>query len=661
MLWTRAEPLKKTNVSLHVTLEVSFDEQFSSLIVQDEYQVGSDSDYTMRILVESLTADTTYYYRFICRDQVSTTGRTRTAPDTASNTEIRFAFMSCQERKHGFYNAYRNLIDTDQQAGDEEKIRFILHLGDFIYETRNDTLQTPVDDLNQDLAEPLTDDSGLPRTLLPFVDGGTTSDGIEFSDSLADYRQLYKQYLADPDLQAARARWPFVVIWDDHEFSDDCWQTEANYENSGIDISTNEPSQARKLAANQAWFEFTPANLTPEDDLDSDLWHAHDFETTEVGTSTNDLIDEQNQVINEDNLKAIGSLTIYRSLKFGQLLQVILTDNRSYRSDHAIPEDLTGNIDLFFSDRVGLPLELVNALDAGRTANDNDPDTFLFLGSFILNPRRFSPPGTILGSSQKDWLKKTLRRSDNQWKIWGNSVPLLRFLLNLSALDSSISDLILSADSWDGYDSERKEMMQFLYDESIRNVISLSGDLHAHFAGEVWTDYDDDEQDKKCVMVEAVCTAVSSVSQFSAVEKLIHSVAPSTLESTVKKLVSFRQIDESGEHLINNLNNLLLNGVNSALAAEAGQTQQVIVDNKDSNVNPHLKYADTDAHGYGIAHVQSDRVIIDLITIEQINQKSQQASMEKRRARFIIPKTESGQNASISAAEITGTAPFPYE
>ena len=39
------------------------------------------------------------------------------------------------------------------------------------------------------------------------------------------YRAIYKGYLADPDLQDARARWPFVAMWDNHEFSWQGWQS----------------------------------------------------------------------------------------------------------------------------------------------------------------------------------------------------------------------------------------------------------------------------------------------------------------------------------------------------------------------------------------------------------------------------------------------------
>ena len=67
------------------------------------------------------------------------------------------------------------------------------------------------------------------------------------------YRAIYKGYLADPDLQDARARWPFVAIWDNHEFSWQGWQ-------SIVKAGEVRAARARrvKVAANQAWFEYLP-------------------------------------------------------------------------------------------------------------------------------------------------------------------------------------------------------------------------------------------------------------------------------------------------------------------------------------------------------------------------------------------------------------------
>ena len=78
------------------------------------------------------------------------------------------------------------------------------------------------------------------------------------------------------------------------------------------------------------------------------------------------------------DLKAVGAMTIYRSLRFGKHVELVMTDQRSYRSDHAIPEELTNN-QLFFDPRAALPLPIVNTFDQGRTANGG------------------SPPATVLG------------------------------------------------------------------------------------------------------------------------------------------------------------------------------------------------------------------------------------------------------------------------
>jgi len=66
------------------------------------------------------------------------------------------------------------------------------------------------------------------------------------------YRAVYKGYLADPDLQDARARWPFVCIWDNHEFS---WQGWQSIQKAG----KSRPGQSIKVAANQAWWEYLPS------------------------------------------------------------------------------------------------------------------------------------------------------------------------------------------------------------------------------------------------------------------------------------------------------------------------------------------------------------------------------------------------------------------
>ena len=45
--------------------------------------------------------------------------------------------------------------------------------------------------------------------------------------SLDDYRTRYSQYKLDPDIIAAHSSHPFIVIWDDHETSNNTYMTGA--------------------------------------------------------------------------------------------------------------------------------------------------------------------------------------------------------------------------------------------------------------------------------------------------------------------------------------------------------------------------------------------------------------------------------------------------
>lgn len=661
VIWTRALPhlLRQPH---SVTAEVALDEAFTNLVLQETFHVSSASDYTLRVVVENLQPDTFYFYRFITASrQVSPTGRTLTAPPLSDAKEIHFAFVSCQDRGHGFYNAYRRMINDDRNQPADQQIRFVLHLGDFIYETNNDPLMAPLDEAFQPIPGGLIDGDGSRREVGGFPDGGKTSDGISYARTLDDYRHLYREYLTDPDLLEARARWPFIHIWDDHEFSDDSWQTEANYESAGTNGSIDEPSQPRKVAANQAWFEYLPVNLLQRGDIDPDLQQTKAFEFTEVRETPNDRVDEFNFADNEDNLKAIDTLTIYRSFRFGRWLELAVTDNRSYRSDHPVPEEISGNGSVFVDPRMLLPLELVNQLDAGRTANNGDPDSFIFAGGVQINPRFNRPPGTILGGTQKEWWKALMLRSEARWKVWGNSVPLMRFLVNLSALNTGLPDVVLSTDSWDGYATERNELMAFLVSNGIRDVLSLSGDFHAHFAGVVLSNYD--ASSPAPAMAEFVCGSVSSVSMFAAARQLSERENPTENERLLQSLISYdaTRADEPGENRVtNNLNNTLLNGVIAGVAAAQTNALSAVEAAKDIEVNGHLRYADTDGHGYGRVSVAENEVKVKLVTLSSINKESDGADPGiQRTAAFRVPSVMIAGKLEISGPVIEGEPPFP--
>jgi alkaline phosphatase D len=73
--------------------------------------------------------------------------------------------------------------------------------------------------------------------------------------------------------------------------------------------------------------------------------------------------------------------------------------------------------------------------------------------------------GKEITKSQKKWLKGRLLGSSAKWKFVLSSVPF-----NPSAKPT---------DSWGAYQTERNELLHFIADNGIKNVIVLSGDLHS--------------------------------------------------------------------------------------------------------------------------------------------------------------------------------------
>jgi alkaline phosphatase D len=652
MLWTRVIRSMQADTPIALRLELSETESFDELLLSKMLEATRQSDFAVRVLVEGLQADRIYHYRFRAGGDSSRVGRTRTAPKHDADVEPRFAWVSCQDYSANFYGAYRRMINDDKAAPEAEQLQFILHIGDFIYETRQAGFMQASDDNLQPIE--LKSAQGAPRVMPEFPSGGgVTADGTNFAKTLDDYRHIYKTYLLDEDLQEARARWPFLCVWDDHEFSDDCWQTQANYERAA---STEEPSQRRRVAASQAWFEYVPAALSDAEAFGPVVQQAEDFKAVEVEDAPYSAVVEVDE---PNNVKAIGAITIYRNLRWGKHVELMLVDSRSYRSDHAMAEEVTKDNIFIFHPRIGLPKDAVNAMDAGRTANDGQPADSV-LG--FENTRKASPPGSLLGAAQKTWWKDAMQASEATFKIWANPVPLLRILLDRTDVPLIANDLLLSPDAWDGYNTERKELMAFLQAEKISNVVSLSGDHHAHFAGVVYDDFDASE--KTPVMVDLVVAGISSNSQFSLVAGALSGAFGPDLAAIVEPVRQLIVYDSTAlggqDKAVVNLNTLIRYGSRAANVAAKTHDIPQIEAARDPAINAHLRYVDTHAFGYGLAHVSADALTATLVTIERSFEDLGKQSPEiRRRATFRVPRVDKPAEAKLPEPELTGKKPFP--
>jgi alkaline phosphatase D len=642
VLWTRCVATAAgATGTIDLVVEVSASESFDTVVVSRQVQATAASDYTVRVVVDGLAAGTWYYYRFVAgADEI--TGRTRTAPAADADVPVHFAWVSCQDYGAGFFGAYKQMIADDAARPEAERIQFVVHLGDFIYESNGETYHAPLDDDFVPIS--ITNADGTPRTVGDFPSGGGELPAGRFAKELADYRFLYNRFLSDPDLRAARARWPFIQTWDDHEFTNDAWQSQANYTNDG---SLNEASQPRKLAANQAWFEYVPALLTGIDGVAGVTQDARDFApATVLAAAFTDPNPETNFVDEPNNVAAVGSLTIYRSLRWGKHVDLVITDQRSYRSDHAIPEDLATIERFFFDPRNAIHKTVVDALDAGRTGNGGNPlDEIPFgLGEFP-NVRKASPPGTMLGAAQKEWFKATLKGSTATWKIWGNEVPLMQAVIKDPLVQI---DRVISADAWDGYPAERRELMTYVADEGITNLLVITGDVHAQFAAQIAADAD--AATKEVVAAELVTAGIASNSLFSFFEE-----AARAFPGPLQQIISFDASASGGPRFVENMNMLILHGQASALAAAQGQSvEQAIALRVDTN--DLVKYADTNAQGYGLLSITADQAVGTLVTINRHIANPSASPGIKRTATFTIPKDNP---AGMTGPVLTGTRPYP--
>ena len=242
LLWTRRPPESGTD-PIALTVEVARDPGFTQLVSRAHTTIRAEADWTARVLAAGLEPGRVYWYRFVdAQGFASRVGRTITAPLENDDAPARFTFVSCQNMQMGACNAYRRMIYEDERRPRDAQLQFVLHLGDFVYEITWYPEDRPQGYYDRKL-----------KDVVRYPSGEKIAD-FHVPTTVDDYRALYRGYLLDPDLQDARARWPFVCMWDNHEFSWKGWQSQEVF-------GTVKPAQTRKAAANQAWFEYQPARV----------------------------------------------------------------------------------------------------------------------------------------------------------------------------------------------------------------------------------------------------------------------------------------------------------------------------------------------------------------------------------------------------------------
>ena len=694
-----------------------------SLLMDQAIPAYAAFDGSIRHKVTGLNANTTYFYQFVAGNVRSNVGRFKTAPaSNADVAQLKFAFIACQDWSINHWGGYDYLAQN-------EELDFFLHLGDYIYETVGEAFQTG-------LVEARHGALNLPNGT--YKNG---SSGAKYATTVDDYRYLYKQYRTDRRLQAVHERFAMIAVWDDHEFSDDCWKDAETYDNGSFNSATslgdNTRQSSRRLAANRAWYEYMPADISYD-----------------------------------ETVNGINTIKIYRDFQFGKLAHLVMTDERLYRSDHLIPEaapnPATGQPLGSIGSRYMVPASTLATVESRKiaAAGPLGQDDALGLVS-------------ILGTTQRDWWKSTMSGASATWKLWGNEVSLLRMGLSgtdaiatllalgsittlatsivttatnstggnvnlasaivaavtagasqptagaaataiatadatsggnltlaagvaaamgagasqtqagwatqsylaskaataggasaqaaagaqviafgyiktdiltnkqnstfippskLAALTPYFTKFLLNADQWDGYNAERKQLMQHLKDNNIKNVVALTGDIHSFFAGTVSDDFDAAEGGTP-TMVDLVTAGMSSDSFFSYLRDAVGSLSsdlatlvyyPLTIPTgtaygsisitfnlldytmgrstpSLSALAEQARVQVRGalaqkgvpEAQLNAFTSQVLTGLQASSSFNTtllGLAQQLA----SLNSNPWLKYVNTDAQGYAV-------------------------------------------------------------
>ena len=588
ILWTR-RPFEAGDRE-KLTVEVAEDANFSRVVATAAAPVSAASDWTSRVLVGGLKPARTYWYRFTdAHGNGSRVGRTITAPLPDDPRPVTFAFVSCQDVNESKLNGYRRMIFEDERARPDDQLDFVLHLGDFIYEV----VQYPED--------------GKPRYGRNLYEVARIPDALQASifhipSTVDGYRAVWKGYLADPDLQDARARWPFVCIWDNHEFSWQGWQSILK------NPKFEQPGQTIKVAANQVWFENIPARVkAPSGSLE-------EFGSVPVENVKIEKFRDDGLGLEPNNIAAIDSLIIYRALRYGRHLDLLLTDERSHRGpspfEDASPGELAdwGDYDGMFPD------DLMQILDGGRAFNGGNPPAQLeFNGKTIPNPRKDQPPQTLLGGKQKTWFKDRLRNSTATWKIWASSQSTLEQRADPENLPAELTKQKWPAGRFANVGGgdfgsawvERSEIYDLVRDAKITGFAIVSGDLHSFWAGYAASHLPPAKFEP--VGLSFTGGSMSSVG------------AGEANQYVIKKDNKFRPLylaDRPGAAKPESTYDMLLtHGVRSCFeyAKSFDRAKARALSNPD--VAPHLKFVDIGGHGYATVRLDGDEMRTEFVCI----------------------------------------------
>jgi alkaline phosphatase D len=458
------------------------------------------------------------------------------------------------------------------------------------------------------------------RDIVRYAHGEKVQD-FHIPTTVDDYRAVYRAYLHDPDLQDARARFPFVDMWDNHEFSWLGWQAVQVFQGK------NRPAQTRKVAANQAWFEYHAARVRKPGSRSLDTFEAPQVKDVPVAR-----FDDHGLGQEPNNLAAIDSLIGYRALRCGRNVDLIITDQHSFRSEEPTSRPEAAELsDKDFPDLI--PQEAMEVLDAGRAyAGGKPPATIRFGAKEVPNFRKDQPPQTILGATQKAWFLGKLRSSNATWKVWGNSLGTLDFRADPQNIPEGLGKKWPGAGyaGFGGGDHsaayvERAEIYDLVRSTGITGFVTVAGDRHSFWAGLAAKSLPPQPFDPV-----GVAFITGSLSAPGLVEAYEHSFPKD------HPLRALYLADLPGDaHPRPAINLLMRHGVRTCLEYQKTGDLQKALALSNRELSPHLSFLDMGGHGYATVRATSSTIESEFVCIPRPLERSDQPDGGPLRYRVI--------------------------
>ena len=330
------------------------------------------SDFTARVVLTDLPEGQRIFYRVLFQDlsdlrawSEPAIGRFSTAPGSNTTRDVTLAWSADTVGQGWGINPDWGGLRLYETMVRAEPDIFV-HCGDTIY-------------ADQPLQPEVTlDDGSVWRNVV-------TPAKTKVAETLDEFRGNYQYNLLDGHMRRFNASASQVVIWDDHEVRDNWYPTRNLERDKRYQVKSTALLAAR---ARQAFFEYNPLPLVGDDPE-----------------------------------------RIYRSVPYGDLLEVFALDLRSYRGPNT-------------ENRQSSP----------------DEESRLF------------------GGTQMAWFKARLAASRATWKVIACDLPIGLIVRDFPSHYEAIANAEHGAPL--GRELEIADLLRFIRDRTIRNVVWITGDVH---------------------------------------------------------------------------------------------------------------------------------------------------------------------------------------